>query len=105
MSYVPDSTLRACDYPQCGAVYDALAVMTGTAHADGWRHHPTFGLHMCGAHAGVWSPDGPDAHRPALNRLTAACSCGHPLTAAPGTLGAIKADYLRHLTATTSNEG
>ena len=93
-----DSTRRICDRPGCAAFYDAVAVLSGWERADGWRMYPTFGLHMCDAHAWLWT-DG--VHKPELNRddRTAACSCGMRLTSQQRTLGEIKDAYRLHLAA------
>jgi hypothetical protein len=98
VSYVDNSTMRACDGPGCAEAYDAMTGPTGHDTPTPWRLHKTFGLHMCPGHAAAfWGPgDGP--HVPHLeNRetTTAACSCGHVL---PGpTLGDMRTSYLDHL--------
>jgi len=50
MSALPDGTLRRCDYHGCAATYDAAAVMTGRARADGWIHMRLRGEHYCPEH-------------------------------------------------------
>lgn len=96
MSAVWDSTLRVCDWPTCGASYDATTGPTGQAPGRVWRNHLTFDLHLCGDHSPAWgSGDGP--HAPHLDHSTSksACNCGVPL---PGlTLGEMSDAYLAHI--------
>lgn len=96
MTALMDSTLRACDYPDCSASYDAAAVMGGQERADGWLQLPKFHLHMCGAHSGIWSEA---RHLPRFASRTGGglCSCGAVLALAPSTLGTVMNVYLAHL--------
>jgi hypothetical protein len=96
VSFVADSTLRACDYPTCAASYDAVAVISGLARADGWLQLPSYSLHMCGEHSGIWREG---RHVPGRANRTGGgiCSCGAVLALAPSTLGTITNEYLAHL--------
>ena len=103
MSYVPDSTLRVCDWPECEASYDATTGPEGQTAEHHWRHHRTFELHMCGYHSPVWGA-GYGPHAPRLDHATrtSACNCGTPL---PGqNLGEMSDAYLSHLAEIASPE-
>lgn len=45
-----EGAIRRCDHPGCGATYDAAAVMTGQARADGWTRYTSRGEHYCPSH-------------------------------------------------------
>lgn len=108
MSYGPVGTTdRLCDWPTCTDLYDALAVMEGTASAPGWRMHPTFSLHMCGEHAPLTfggNGDGPHCPRIVHGTSLAACSCGVVLTAGRRTLGQMTDAYRAHLADVLGNQ-
>jgi hypothetical protein len=94
-----DSTMRACDWPGCTMAFD-IAVFWGTdikaalaQPGQPWTQHPSFGLHMCAAHRGIWDRNSDGAHIPAVR--PASCSCGHPLPG--GTLGDMIGAYRAHL--------
>lgn len=96
VAYLPNSTLRACDYPRCGATFDAATGPLGQTLVWCWRLHKTFGLHLCPDHSGLWG-GGEGPHVPRLNyaERTTSCSCGEHL---PGiTLGEMAQAYLAHL--------
>lgn len=93
LSVFPARVHRACDWPGCPALRDAVAVLSGEPGAEqGWMLHPTFGLRLCVRHVGVWR-DG--THVPALVGRAACCSCGTGL--AGRTLGEMSDSYIAHL--------
>jgi hypothetical protein len=96
MSYLPDSTFRACDAPGCTATYDAVTGPLGQTPERCWRLHRTFSLHLCPDHSWLTGA-GEGPHMPRLDResRSASCSCEESL---PGiTLGQMKEAYRRHI--------
>lgn len=96
MSYVVDSTMRACDGPGCPAAYDAMTGPTESAGGYTWTIHKSFGLHMCPSHTAAYWGHGAGPHVPSMDDSgVAACSCGQSL---PGpTRGDMKTAYAAHL--------
>jgi hypothetical protein len=95
VGYVPDSTLRVCDWPACVAWYDAAEVMGGTAAAPGWLTLSSPGVILCGDHSGVWGTQRNPQHLVRLRKEKSACGCGFPLVGA--TLGELRIVYIAHL--------
>lgn len=85
---------RACDWPGCAALMDAVAVLSGEPGSpEGWLTHRAW--RMCPEHTDVWTDR---SHLPAWvgKPPVMVCSCGRPLPGA--TLGDITAAYRQHLT-------